>query len=126
MQDLGWDQADLVRASGVSATTVRWLQTAAQESYRRSTLTKVCKALGWTSNAIDLVLAGGPFPEPKEDPVLTYPSDDEYEAAEDRKRRGSGLPAGSSGLTIPESFTDEELADVQRYIDFLASRRGAR
>jgi transcriptional regulator with XRE-family HTH domain len=68
LADLGWDQAALVRASGVSATTVRWLQNASQPRYRPSTLTRVAKALGWSANAIERLRKEGEAPEPLLDP----------------------------------------------------------
>jgi DNA-binding Xre family transcriptional regulator len=55
---LGWDQIDLVRASEVSPTTVRELQQGTAKTYRRSTLNKVARALGWTSDSLLRVMEG--------------------------------------------------------------------
>lgn len=56
--ELGWDQAELVRRSGVSDTTIRQLQTASATSYRPSTLAKVEAAVGWTHGSIDEIRRG--------------------------------------------------------------------
>lgn len=70
LDDLGWNQFDLVRESGVSATTIRWLQTGVERTYRPGTLAKVSKALGWPSGAIRQMLNGEEPPEPVTDPRL--------------------------------------------------------
>lgn len=68
LDDLGWNQFDLVRESGVSATTIRWLQTGVQRTYRPTSLAKVSKALGWPAGALRQMLEGKQAPEPISDP----------------------------------------------------------
>lgn len=58
LDELAWDQIDLVRESGVNDKTIRQLQTGAQVAYRGSTLAKVSRALGWDAQAIKIMLAG--------------------------------------------------------------------
>lgn len=68
LDDLGWNQFDLVRESGVSATTIRWLQTGVERDYRPGTLAKISKAVGWPAGAIRQMLRGEQAPEPITDP----------------------------------------------------------
>jgi transcriptional regulator with XRE-family HTH domain len=68
LDDLGWNQFDLVRESNVSATTIRWLQSGVERTYRPGTLAKISKALGWPAGAIRQMLAGEQPPEPVVDP----------------------------------------------------------
>lgn len=70
LDDLGWVQQDLARASGVSPTTIRWLQNGEVRIYRPSTLSKVSKACGWPAGALSKMLHGGPVPEPVVEPEL--------------------------------------------------------
>lgn len=65
LDELGWEQVDLVRASGISDTTVRRLQRGDGGRFQRSTLTRVALALGWPADAVWRILAGEPAPEPR-------------------------------------------------------------
>ena len=60
---LGLTQLDLARAAGVSETTVRVLETARRDSYRRPNLRAIASALGWPDDAIDRIRAGRPADE---------------------------------------------------------------
>lgn len=55
---LKWGQADLVRASGVSDTTIRDIQQGLKVTYRPSTLAKIATALGWTEDSLDRIWRG--------------------------------------------------------------------
>jgi DNA-binding Xre family transcriptional regulator len=60
MADLRWTAADLHRASGLSDKHIRTLLGNGADTVipRDVTLWKLCDALGWTQDSIDLVLAG--------------------------------------------------------------------
>lgn len=118
LEDLAWDQAALVRASGVSATTIRWLQTASQLRYRPTTLAKVSKALGWPANAIEQIRTKGIIPEPFRDPDWPQrqtpfeddePEDDEVAVFEDPR-----LAALASGWKeLPEEDREHMAATFE-------------
>jgi hypothetical protein len=59
--ELGITVAEAVRRSGDTVSAAVWsiLENARQDSYRPRTLAGVCRALGWTANSIDQILAGG-------------------------------------------------------------------
>jgi transcriptional regulator with XRE-family HTH domain len=59
MRSLAMSQADLVRASGVSDTTVRPVMNGKPGNYRPESLRRISLALGWTAESIEEVLGGG-------------------------------------------------------------------
>lgn len=116
LSDLGWSQSDLVRESGVSATTIRWLQNGDHRTYRDQTLARVSKALGWPPGALRrLLLEGTKPPEPASDRLGGH-------ALADRWRPDSGpLPAALTGKL--SELTADELAKLDAYIDGLLQGR---
>lgn len=59
LDELGWSQADLVRRSGLSDPTVRSLMNGKlRGTPRKPSLRKLCDALGWSPDSVDLVLGG--------------------------------------------------------------------
>jgi transcriptional regulator with XRE-family HTH domain len=59
MRSLAMSQADLVRASGVSDTTVRPVMKGTEGNYRPESLRRISRALGWTAESIEEILTGG-------------------------------------------------------------------
>lgn len=55
---LGLTQEELAEASTVSATTIRYLETAAKSAYRALTLARVAEALDWRASRFTELLAG--------------------------------------------------------------------
>lgn len=53
--EFGWTQEQLAERSGVSAATVRKIEAATQPHYRDLTCTRLCSALGWPPEALDLL-----------------------------------------------------------------------
>lgn len=67
-------QADLADASGVSAYTVRRVMHGETGNYRPDRLRKISRALGWSADSIERILAGG---EPE--PMATATAEQEVE-----------------------------------------------
>ena len=61
-RELGLAQRDVALRSGVSVATLRKMQSGTPASFRPQTLARVSEALDWPSNALLLVLEGGPAP----------------------------------------------------------------
>jgi len=83
--DLGLTQADLAaRDNQLSVATLRRIEAAAATSYRDLQLAALARALGWTSDTVDRLLASEQ-PAPEDDTVATQaagdpePGDDEIE-----------------------------------------------
>lgn len=60
-------QADLERASGLSDLTIRRIETGQPIEFRNQTWNKLCDALRWTPESIDLIVDG-------QEPVVLEPS----------------------------------------------------
>ena len=77
MEALGYfDNAPFVRASGLSEPFVRGVLTGAPRGNpRRSSLMRLCKALGWNGDSIDAILDGQP-PTLDQAETATRPPDD--------------------------------------------------
>lgn len=58
LAELGWNQAELVRQSGVSAYTVRKMMAGEEVGYRVDVKRKIAVALGWTPDSLDRTLRG--------------------------------------------------------------------
>lgn len=58
MKALGMSQTDLARASGLSAESVRPIMKGIPGNYRGTTLSKISKALRWSADSIERLLAG--------------------------------------------------------------------
>ncbi len=123
LDDLGWNQQELVKRSGVSATTVRWLQQGELRIYRAATLSRVSKALGWPGGALAKVLKGESVPEFETDnPPVVSGSDVLNDALADVT---PGRSAALSGIDISDLDADDQ-ALIRSQIDFLRQRRQSR
>ena len=109
---LGLDkQADLIKASGLSRSTVRRFEQG--ESIDESSLRKISRALGWAPDSAQDVLNGG-------EPTLAEPSQDGLEAR--YQNRESVTDAGRSVSTVEDALynffmagaPDTTLADFDR------------
>lgn len=89
--ELGWDQVDLARAAGVSDATVRKLQNASSTRYHRTTLAKVCGALGWPDDAIWRLLTAGELPPSVEPAPPSPPGRDAMSEIAELRRRVAEL-----------------------------------
>lgn len=121
LDDLGWNQQELVKRSGVSATTVRWLQQGELRTYRAATLSRVSKALGWPGGALTKVLKGGDVPEFETDSPAPLPAGADAMILSDSlviDARSAAL----SGVDISD-LAPEDQAKVRGYIDALRERR---
>ncbi len=123
LDDLGWNQQELVRRSGVSATTVRWLQQGEVHTYRSATLSRVSKALGWPGGALGKLLKGGDVPEFETDePPVVAMADVLKDSLADIV---NSRPAAVSGIDISDLDPDDQ-ALIRSQIDFLRQRRQSR
>jgi transcriptional regulator with XRE-family HTH domain len=68
-------QEQLAEASEVSATTIRYLETAAKPAYRALTLARVATALGWKASRFTELLTGTGEPEGSGDEEDEYDED---------------------------------------------------
>lgn len=136
LAQLGWSQTDLVRESGVNATTIRAIQRTQRTSYRANTLRAVSRALGWGPMAIEVFLGGGEAPSVGErQPRDRWASkrDEELQVEAARKRQTGEEPAPSdldalalaSGVD-PHSLSEAEKAALQVVFDGIRARRGTR
>jgi hypothetical protein len=83
---------------GISKPVWSLIENARQYHYKRRTLVAVCRALGWTPNSIDAILAGGaPIDEL---PAITVPSGRIAEAA--RQAREEAERREAAGNFTPE------------------------
>lgn len=57
-EELGLSQKAAAEAGGLSEPTWSTIERSASDSYRRQTVVGVCRALGWTLDSIDRLLAG--------------------------------------------------------------------
>jgi transcriptional regulator with XRE-family HTH domain len=64
-EELGLTQERFAAQASVGTATVRLIESAGRETYNRSTIVNVARALGWTPDSIDRILKGG---EPEEAP----------------------------------------------------------
>lgn len=85
MREMGMlDNASLIRASGLSEPFVRGvLAGTPRGTPRRSSIVKLCTALGWTDSSIDQILAGAD-PTPL---AVTPPGDDQLAALREQVER---------------------------------------
>lgn len=118
LDDLGWNQQELVRRSGVSATTVRWLQQGEVRTYRAATLSRVSKALGWPGGALSKILKGGDITEFETDtPPVVATDGNEIEVAPSVRQ-----PAAASGIDISDLDPDDQDL-IRAQVEFLRQRR---
>ena len=112
---LGWTQQEASDRARVSLATWRLIESAGRDRYQDLTLRGVSRALGWSANTFDTIIAGG-----------DAPSDEEADAPWERP-----TPSASSRSdgTIPSGFarkylelTSDEQAMVQGYVEGLAAR----
>ena len=61
-RQLGLSQQDVAARSGVSAATVRKLQSGGLGNFRPQTLARIAEALDWPPNALLVILDGGGIP----------------------------------------------------------------
>lgn len=98
----GWSQRDLAAASNISNAEISRLESGKRKEPSPSVLKDIAKALGVQFE--ELLQAAG---------IL----DDYY------IERGKEFVASRSDQVIPADLTEEELAEVKRYIDFIISKR---
>jgi len=123
LDDLGWNQQELVRRSGVSATTVRWLQQGEVHSYRSATLSRVSKALGWPGVALGRILKGGVVPEfDTDDPPVVSMADALNDHLADIV---TARPAALSGIDISDLEPDDQDL-IRAQVEFMRQRRAQR
>lgn len=91
----GFNQAELVRRSGVSHPTVRSLMKGEPGRRGRTEVSKVSAAVGWTTDSIERVLDGGE-PEP-----MGRPPEDRLDVIERR------MDTVESGLAEIKTVVDE-------------------
>jgi transcriptional regulator with XRE-family HTH domain len=58
MDALGMNQKDVADASGISPETLRPIRQGTPGNYSAKTKVKIARALGWSSDSIDAILAG--------------------------------------------------------------------
>lgn len=63
MAELGWNQMELVRRSGVSDATIRKLMRGVRQAYRPQSLAEISKALGWPPQTMERLSRGEPKPK---------------------------------------------------------------
>ena len=80
---LGMSQLELAQAAGISEAMLRVIERARRTNVRPATLGAVARALGWTRDSVDRVLAGG-------DPVL---DEDRDRSVAELKRQVAELQA---------------------------------
>jgi transcriptional regulator with XRE-family HTH domain len=80
---LGMSQLELAQAAGISEAMLRVIERARRTNVRPVTLGAVARALGWTRDSVDRVLAGG-------DPVL---DEDRDRSVAELKRQVAELQA---------------------------------
>lgn len=66
-RSFNWYQADLARESHLSDPTIRRIEQGREGERDEVTINKLCDALGWRRDSVDLILAGGA-------PVLAVPN----------------------------------------------------
>lgn len=71
--DLGMTQQDVQAAGGPAQSTLRHIEGAHQDTYRKVVLRRLEKALAWEAGSVDAILAGGE-PTVSASPVLAVPS----------------------------------------------------
>lgn len=112
--DLGLTQADLAaRDNQLSVATLRRIEAAAATSYRDLQLAALARALGWTSDTVDRLLAGEQ-PGPDEDAgrsnvaaePASEPGDDEIE-----------IDYNSAVANMPEEVRQAVIRIVRPYLD---------
>ena len=115
--NLGWTQQEAADRAGVSLATWRLIESAGRDRYQDLTVRGVCRALGWSANTFDDIVAGGDAPTPEESQT---PS--ERPAVSPRPRFDGTIPAGFARKYL--ELTPEEQAMVQGYVEGLAARHG--
>ncbi|MFC5184413.1 hypothetical protein [Actinomadura harenae] len=100
---LGLTQEDVRAAGGPSTVTLRYIESASQDSYKSNSLTRLERALDWAAGSVEAVLAGG---EPTERSAAKRPPSNpegDSEAGE----------IGDPLAGLPED-PDERLAELVR------------
>ncbi len=112
---LGWTQQEASDRAGVSLATWRLIESAGRDRYQDLTVRGVSRALGWSANTFDIIVAGGDAPTNEE--------------ADTPPERSVATPPPRVEGTIPSGFarkylelTPEEQAMVQGYVEGLAAR----
>ncbi len=98
----GWSQRDLATASNISNAEISRLESGKRKEPSPSVLKEIAKALGVPFE--ELLQAAG---------IL----DDYY------IEKGREFVAARSDQSIPDDLTEEELAEVKRFIDYIISKR---
>lgn len=101
-KEKGWSQRDLAAASKVSNAEISRLESGKRKEPSPSVLKEIAKALGVPFE--ELLQAAG---------IL----DDYY------IDKGKEYVASVSDQTIPADLTEEELAEVKQFIDYIISKR---
>lgn len=110
---LGMSQLELAQAAGISEAMLRVIERARRTNVRPVTLGAVARALGWTRDSVDRVLAGG-------DPVL---DEDRDRSVAELKRQVAELQAR---LDEVERDLRARLDEVERDLGLDAESRARR
>lgn len=108
-EELGLSQEAI---EGVSSSSVRKIENATAEDFRRSTIVAYMRALGWAPDAYERMRAG-------ENPASLY-----IHFEDPPPRLQSDVKVG--GLTGIDRLDDDDLAELQALIDTKLRRRGQR
>ena len=101
-KEKGWSQRDLATASNISNAEISRLESGKRKEPSPSVLKEIAKALGVPFE--ELLQAAG---------IL----DDYY------IEKGREFVAARSDQPIPDDLTEEELAEVKNFIDYILSKR---
>jgi len=110
---LGMSQLELAQAAGISEAMLRVIERARRTNVRPATLGAVARALGWTRDSVDRVLAGG-------DPVL---DEDRDRSVAELKRQDAELQAR---LDEVERDLRARLDEIERDLGLDAESRARR
>jgi len=115
--ELGWTQEQLAERSGVSAATVRKVETAAQTHYRDLTCSRLCAALDWAPDALDTLRSIQRRPDHETQQLLTTSSS--APGTTDVARAGSGAPSDAEVAALSERIARLDARQWERLLAFV-------
>ena len=101
-KEKGWSQRDLASASNISNAEISRLESGKRKEPSPSVLKEIAKALSVPFE--ELLQAAGILDESTEE-------------------KGRAFVAARSSQPIPDDLTEEELAEVKKFVDYLISKR---